>query len=159
MDKKAFFKQFFEIEANSSLSHAEDAYKDFDFALMVSNPIGSEPYIVVFSPVNEKFNHSIILELPQNEHHINLGWTDIFLIDNKTVRKANVYQFSNAWKIHEGKRDKIGEGEIGGTKKKLGKRGKKEGIGKNWEKMQKKVQFLRNFAQFYEILHKFCKFL
>ena len=89
MDKKAFFKQFFEIEANSSLSHAEDAYKDFDFALMVSNPIGSEPYIVVFSPVNEKFNHSIILELPQNEHHINLGWTDIFLIDKKTVRKGS----------------------------------------------------------------------
>ena len=55
MDKKAFFKQFFEIEANSSLSHTEDVYKDFDFSLMVSNPIGSEPYIVVFSPVNEKF--------------------------------------------------------------------------------------------------------
>ena len=86
MDKKAFFKQFFEIEANSSLSHTEDVYKDFDFSLMVSNPIGSEPYIVVFSPVNEKFNHSIILELPQNEHHINLGWTDLFLIDKKTVR-------------------------------------------------------------------------
>ena len=32
-------------------------------------------------------------------------------------------------------------------------------LGKNWEKMQKNVQFLRNFAQFYEILHKFCKFL
>ncbi len=89
MDKKAFFKQFFEIEANSSLTHSEDAYKDFDFSLMVSTPIGSEPYIVVFSPVNEKFNHSIILELSQNEHHINLGLTDLFLIDNKTVRKGN----------------------------------------------------------------------
>ena len=31
MDKKSFFKQYFEIEANSSLPHAEDAYKDFDF--------------------------------------------------------------------------------------------------------------------------------
>ena len=56
MDKKSFFKQYFEIEANSSLPHAEDAYKDFDFDIMISNPIGKEPYIVVCKrPLNTPY--------------------------------------------------------------------------------------------------------
>ena len=37
---------------------------------------------------------------------VNAGFIKV-VQNNKTVRKANVYQFSNAWKIHEGKRDKI----------------------------------------------------
>ena len=37
---------------------------------------------------------------------VNAGFIKV-VQNNKTVRKANVYQFSNAWKMHEGKRDKI----------------------------------------------------
>ena len=88
MDKKSFFKQYFEIEANSSLPHSEDAYKDFDFDIMISNPIGKEPYIVVFTPVKDKESLSLIVELPQNECHIDFGHTDIFFIDKNCKLKS-----------------------------------------------------------------------
>ena len=88
MDKKSFFIHFFDIEANSSLPHAEDPYKAFDFDIMISNPIGKEPYIVVFTPVKDKESLSLIVELPQNECHIDFGHTDIFFIDKKPVRKG-----------------------------------------------------------------------
>ena len=55
---------------------------------LISNPIGKEPYIVVFTPVKDKESLSLIVELPQNECHIDFGHTDIFFIDKKPVRKG-----------------------------------------------------------------------
>ena len=89
MDKKSFFKQYFEIEANSSLPHAEDAYKDFDFDIMISNPIGKEPYIVVFTPVKDKESLSLIVELPQNECDILIFFSSTKSLSEKVKNELN----------------------------------------------------------------------
>jgi hypothetical protein len=85
MNKNAFVKRFLEIYANTTLSDPEDSYSHINFDVMIT-PKYDSSCIAVFSGDHGIF--PIILEITDNQYHIELGYIDVFLIANKPVRKS-----------------------------------------------------------------------
>lgn len=86
MNNSQFLKRFFEIEAGKKLPHLEDAYSDIYFDVTITPDVPDKNSIVVFSGSHMIF--PIILEFPKNEHHLRLGWIDVFFIAKEKVRKG-----------------------------------------------------------------------
>ncbi|MGR2923026.1 hypothetical protein [Acinetobacter sp. 1125_18A] len=86
MNNCQFLKRFFEIQAGKILPHLEEAYSDINFDVTITPNVPDKNYIVVFS--GDHLIFPIILEFPKNEHHLRLGWVDIFFIGKNKVLKG-----------------------------------------------------------------------
>jgi hypothetical protein len=86
MHKNQFLKRFFEIKAGKALPHSEESYSDINFDVMITSEVPDKNYIVVFS--GEHLIFPIIVEFSSNEHHMRLGFIDIFFIGKDSVRKG-----------------------------------------------------------------------
>ncbi|MCU4413711.1 hypothetical protein KTH71_06595 [Acinetobacter sp. WU_MDCI_Axc73] len=94
MNNSQFLKCFFEIEAGKMLPHPEEAYSDINFEVTIAPDVPDKNYIVVFSGSHLIF--PIILDFPKNEHHLRLGWIDVFFIaKDKVCKGKNELSFLN----------------------------------------------------------------
>jgi len=80
-----FMKHFQEIYINRKI-HQPDEFFDCDFHVMITPKHDDSNQIVVFSGNHGLF--PIILEITDSPHFIELGYIDVFLIENKPVRRS-----------------------------------------------------------------------
>jgi hypothetical protein len=86
MNKNQFLKRFFEIKAGKVLPHSEESYGDINFNVTITPKVLDKNYIVIFS--GEHLIFPMIVEFSNNEHHMRLGFIDIFFIGKDSVRKG-----------------------------------------------------------------------
>lgn len=87
MHNNQFLKRFFEIIAGKSLPHKAEDYDDIKFKVMITPEVEGQNPIIIFSGDHSIF--PIIIELPLNEFHLELGFTDVcFVQKTKKVQKG-----------------------------------------------------------------------
>lgn len=87
MHNNKFLKRFFEIIAGKSLPHKAEDYDDIKFEVTITPEVEGQNPIIIFSGDHSIF--PIIIELPLNKFHLELGFTDVCFVEKtKKVQKG-----------------------------------------------------------------------
>ena len=86
MKKNTFIKKFLETYVNTTTTNPDESYSHIDFDVIITPKYENSSRIAVFSGDHGIF--PIILEITDNPYYIELGYIDVFLIANKSVRRS-----------------------------------------------------------------------
>lgn len=84
MHNNKFLKRFFEIIAGKSLPHKAEDYDDIKFEVTITPEVEGQNPIIIFSGDHSIF--PIIIELPLNKFHLELGFTDVCFVEKTAIR-------------------------------------------------------------------------
>lgn len=84
-----FMKDFLETYINKKINQPDDFF-DHNFSVTITPKHDEQNQIAIFSGDHGLF--PFIVELPNNQHHVELDFVDIFLVANKQMRRGRKRQ-------------------------------------------------------------------